>query len=300
MEQTVARVEDAIARRKTTQHVAINAAKVVRYQHDEALRAAVDGCELATADGQPVVWASRILGRPLPERVAGIDLMDAFLDAARQRGHGVFLLGARAEVLERAEQEILRRYPGVRIVGRHHGYFGAEGEAEVVDEVAAATPDILFVALETPAKELFLARNRERLGVPFVMGVGGSFDVLAGERRRASAGCAVPGSNGSSGFRRTRADSPAATSWGTRSSSGSCCASELVSAAGLPSAGEHLDGRGVELVCHVVGQVGDAGEAGVLHDRAEGVVRVRITNAGRGSSSSDSTTRRMTSRMMGS
>ena len=185
MEQTVARVEEAIARRETTQHVAINAAKVVRYQHDEALRAAVDGCELATADGQPVVWASRILRRPLPERVAGIDLMDALLGVSRKRGYAVFLLGARAEVLERAEQEILRRHPGVRIVGRHHGYFGAEGEADVVDEVAAATPDILFVALETPAKELFLARNRERLAVPFVMGVGGSFDVLAGERRRA-------------------------------------------------------------------------------------------------------------------
>ncbi len=182
MDQTVARVEEAIARRQTTQHVAINAAKVVRYQHDETLRAAVDGCELATADGQSVVWASRILGRPLPERVAGIDLMDALLGAARERGYGVFLLGARAEVLERAEQEILRRHPGVRIVGRHHGYFGAEGEADVVDEVAAAAPDILFVALETPAKELFLARNRERMQLPFVMGVGGSFDVLAGEQ----------------------------------------------------------------------------------------------------------------------
>jgi N-acetylglucosaminyldiphosphoundecaprenol N-acetyl-beta-D-mannosaminyltransferase len=185
MEQTVARVEKAIAQRETTQHVAINAAKVVRYQHDEALRAAVDGCELATADGQPVVWASRLLGPALPERVAGIDLMDSLLGVSRERGYGVFLLGARAEVLERAEREILRRHPGVRIVGRHHGYFGAEGEADVVDEVAAAEPDILFVALETPAKELFLARNRERLAVPFVMGVGGSFDVLAGERRRA-------------------------------------------------------------------------------------------------------------------
>ena len=185
MEQTVARVEDAIARRETTQHVAINAAKVVRYQHDEALRAAVDGCELATADGQSVVWASRILGRPLPERVAGIDLMDALLGVSRGRGYGVFLLGARAEVLERAEQEIVRRHPGVRIVGRHHGYFGAEGEAEVVDEVAAAAPDILFVALETPAKELFLARNRHRMQLPFVMGVGGSFDVLAGDKKRA-------------------------------------------------------------------------------------------------------------------
>lgn len=185
MAQTVERVEEAIARRETTQHVAINAAKVVRYQHDDALRTAVDGCELATADGQAVVWAARLLGRPLPERVAGIDLMDALLGVARDRGYGVFLLGAKADVLARAEAAIRERHPGVRIVGRHHGYFGPDEEPRVVDEIAAARPDLLFVALETPTKELFLARNRERLAVPFVMGVGGSFDVLAGERRRA-------------------------------------------------------------------------------------------------------------------
>ncbi len=185
MAEAVARVQATVVARGSIQHVAINAAKLVKYQRDEQLKAAIDGCELATADGQVIVWAARLLGRPLPERVAGIDLMHALLDLSRGEGFRVYLLGARAEVLARAEAEICDLYPGIEIAGRHHGYFGAEGEHDVVESIAAATPDLLFVALETPAKELFLARNRERMRLPFVMGVGGSFDVLAGEKRRA-------------------------------------------------------------------------------------------------------------------
>ena len=188
MSDAVERVGEAVAERRTCQHVAINAAKLVKFQHDPELRKAILGCELITADGQAVVWASRLLGQRLPERVAGIDLMHELLEAAARQGHGVFLLGARAEVLAEAEAAIMRRLPALRVVGRHHGYFtpGAE-EDEVVDAIAAAEPDLLFVALETPAKELFLARHRSRLSVPFIMGVGGTFDVLAGVRRRAPA-----------------------------------------------------------------------------------------------------------------
>jgi N-acetylglucosaminyldiphosphoundecaprenol N-acetyl-beta-D-mannosaminyltransferase len=185
LEETVAQVERSIDARTTCQHVSINAAKLVKFQSDEVLREAIEGCELITADGQSVVWASRVLGQSLPERVTGIDLMHALFDAARLRGHRVYLLGAREEVLERAATEVESSYPGVSIVGRHHGYFGRDEEPELVASIAEARPDMLFVALETPAKELFLARNRERLGIPFVMGVGGAFDVLAGLRRRA-------------------------------------------------------------------------------------------------------------------
>ena len=186
LQGAVARAEAAIARRETCQHVAVNAAKLVRYQRDPRLRQALDGCELATADGQAVVWAARILGQPLPERVTGIDLMDALLEVSAHKGYRVYLLGARASVLERAEAAIRTRFPRVEIAGRHHGYFGADEEERLVADIAAARPDILFVALETPAKELFLARHRGRLGIPFVMGVGGAFDVLAGVRRRAA------------------------------------------------------------------------------------------------------------------
>lgn len=166
-------------------HASINAAKVVRLQRDTSLRQALWECELATADGQVVVWAARLLGLRIPERVAGIDLMEALLEKSAGRRDGVYLLGARQEVLVDAEREIVRRHPGIRIVGRQHGYFSRADETRVAEAVAAADADLLFVALETPAKELFLARHRDILRVPFAMGVGGAFDVLAGRRARA-------------------------------------------------------------------------------------------------------------------
>jgi N-acetylglucosaminyldiphosphoundecaprenol N-acetyl-beta-D-mannosaminyltransferase len=126
-----------------------------------------------------------VLGQPLPERVTGIDLMHAVLERAGERGYGVYILGAQAEVLERAVRELSERYPSLRLVGARHGYFQPDEEAGIVEGIRATAPDVLFVALETPAKELFLARHRDRLRVPFVMGVGGAVDILGGVRRRA-------------------------------------------------------------------------------------------------------------------
>jgi N-acetylglucosaminyldiphosphoundecaprenol N-acetyl-beta-D-mannosaminyltransferase len=185
LDETVAAIDDRIAQGEHYEHVAINAAKLVRLQHDQVLREAVSRCELATADGQAVVWAARLLGRPLPERVAGIDLMQALLELAARRRYRVYILGARQEALEEAVRRIRAQVPELRLVGWQHGYYAREEEGRVVGQIRAASPDILFVALETPAKELFVARHRERLGVRFVMGVGGSIDVLAGLRRRA-------------------------------------------------------------------------------------------------------------------
>jgi N-acetylglucosaminyldiphosphoundecaprenol N-acetyl-beta-D-mannosaminyltransferase len=157
----------------------------VRFQHDEELWRVIHGCQLVTADGQAVVWAGRVLGQPLPERVTGIDLMHAVLQRASERGYGVYVLGARAEVLERAVGTLRARYPNLWLVGARHGYFQPDEEVAVVEGIRESAPDVLFVALETPAKELFLARHRDRLQVPFVMGVGGAVDILGGVRRRA-------------------------------------------------------------------------------------------------------------------
>lgn len=186
LDEAVAAIERRIELREPCQHMAINAAKLVRFQHDQELRDAVEACELVTADGQAVVWAAAVLGRPLPERVAGIDLMDALIALAARRGYHVYVLGARAEVLERALGVLRERHPGLQIAGRH-GYFTAEEEPEVVEGIVEAAPHVLFVALETPFKELFLARNRDRLQIPFVMGVGGAVDILGGRRKRAPA-----------------------------------------------------------------------------------------------------------------
>jgi N-acetylglucosaminyldiphosphoundecaprenol N-acetyl-beta-D-mannosaminyltransferase len=185
LEEAVAFVDGLIERGETGQQASLNAAKVVRAQRDPEFTEALWSYDLVMADGQPIVWAGRLLRQAVPERVSGIDLMAALLARAAERAYGVFLLGARPDVIVDAAAEIERRHPGIRIVGAHHGYYTPKEEAAVIDQIAAARPDLLFVAFETPQKELFLSRVRGLLPVPFAMGVGGSFDVLAGRRRRA-------------------------------------------------------------------------------------------------------------------
>ncbi|HYI38576.1 MAG TPA: WecB/TagA/CpsF family glycosyltransferase [Thermoleophilaceae bacterium] len=185
MAQTVDRCEQLIRAGGVAQHVAINAAKVVAMQDDPELRDIVGACELVSADGQSIVWASRLLGDPLPTRVAGIDLMDELLALAAARGYGVYVLGARDDVLQTALARIRERHPGLRIAGARDGYFSDEEGEAVADAIRAAAPDILFVAMSSPRKEYWLSRYGRRIDVPFVMGVGGSVDVIAGVTRRA-------------------------------------------------------------------------------------------------------------------
>jgi N-acetylglucosaminyldiphosphoundecaprenol N-acetyl-beta-D-mannosaminyltransferase len=185
LSEAVERCERHIDARVPAQHMAVNAAKVVAMQDDTELLRLVNSCEIVTADGQAVVWASRLLGDPLPSRVTGIDLMQELLVLAEAKGYGVYLLGARAEVLERAVTRVRCLHPELRIVGHRDGYFSEEEEPGIVAAIRRAKPDLLFVAMPSPRKERFIGDWREELNVPFCMGVGGSIDVLAGVTRRA-------------------------------------------------------------------------------------------------------------------
>jgi len=177
--------EDVIQSRSFAQHMAINVAKLVSMRKDAELRSGIERCELVTADGQPVVWASRLLGDPLPSRVTGIDLMNGLLALAAVKGYRLYILGARPDVLELAVTRIHAQYPGLSLVGYRDGYYVQEEEDAVAAAIAAAEPDILFVAMSSPRKEYFLAEHGRTLGIPLVMGVGGAIDVLAGVTRRA-------------------------------------------------------------------------------------------------------------------
>jgi len=181
-------VTTSIERREPILIGVVNAAKVVNMRRDPALREDVLSSDVIYADGMAVVWASRLLGRPLPERVAGIDLMNAILGRAAERGWGVYCLGAEPETLTRAVERMRADHPGLSVVGQQHGYFGADEETAVAERIAASRPDILFVAMTSPKKEKFLARWRTKLGAPVCHGVGGSFDVLAGKVQRAPPG----------------------------------------------------------------------------------------------------------------
>jgi N-acetylglucosaminyldiphosphoundecaprenol N-acetyl-beta-D-mannosaminyltransferase len=149
------------------------------------MRRIVDSCELVSADGQSVVWASRLLGDPLPERVAGIDLMQELFALAERRGFRTFILGAKPAVLEMAQRRIMAQHPRLQLVGTHHGYFSEDEDARVAQQIHDARPDMLFVAMSSPRKEYWLGKYGRTIDVPFVMGVGGAIDVAAGITQRA-------------------------------------------------------------------------------------------------------------------
>ncbi len=165
--------------------VTANAEMIHRSLADRELAEAMDKAELVTADGAGGVLASRILGCPLPERVAGYDLAVKCLEQAAAEGVPVFLLGARPEVLEEAKSNLQAQMPGLQIVGSHHGYFEQSDEMELLHRISSAGPGLLLVALGAPAQEKFIFRHKKILPPCAAIGVGGSFDVFAGRVKRA-------------------------------------------------------------------------------------------------------------------
>jgi len=184
IDETVDYISDRMDRDKFTQHVVVNVAKIVNMQGDDYLSESVKNCDIINIDGMGVVWAARLLGYDIPERVAGIDLFHNLLARAAQRHIPIFLLGAERGVIERTAQVVANRYPGLDIAGFHHGYFWQE-EERVVELISKSGAKMLFVAISSPLKENFINKWRDKLGVTFVMGVGGSFDVVAGRVSRA-------------------------------------------------------------------------------------------------------------------
>ena len=183
--ETLAFVERVIAERSPSRHGFVNAGKIVRMQTDPELLEALNSCDLINADGMAVVWASRLLGRPLPERVNGTNIMMDLIALAHRKGYSLYLLGTQPEVIEKVAHVLRRDYPGIRLVGWHHGYFSLEEEGAIAREIGRLKPDIVLVGMNTPKKEFWLRRNVPNLGVPFSMGVGGSFDIVAGLVKRA-------------------------------------------------------------------------------------------------------------------
>lgn len=176
---------DHIAGRRRLLIGVVNVAKIVNVRKDRELCAALDEADIVLADGAPIVWLSRMVGRPLPERVAGIDIMFELLREANSRSYGIYFLGARRAVVEKVVDAVQRDYPGVRIAGYRDGYFSEQEEQSIAEEIKSSRADILFVAISPPKKEIFLGKWREFMDVPICHGVGGSFDVVAGVARRA-------------------------------------------------------------------------------------------------------------------
>lgn len=185
MEQTLGVIDSAIANNKPVHHVVVNAAKIVNAQKDQKLKESIINCDIINADGQAVVWASRLLNKPLPERVAGIDLMQNLVGMAAEKGHRIFFLGAKEEVVKKVVEKYRITFGDAIIGGYRNGYFTKEEEAGIAEQIASSKSDILFVAMGSPKKEIFLGTYKEVINMPFIMGVGGSFDVVSGLVKRA-------------------------------------------------------------------------------------------------------------------
>jgi N-acetylglucosaminyldiphosphoundecaprenol N-acetyl-beta-D-mannosaminyltransferase len=185
MEETLQTVEGFIKSGQPHQHVVVNVDKLVKASRDPELRRIINECALINVDGMPVVWASRLLGKPLKERVAGVDLFESLMKRSADKGWRVYLLGAREEVVSGVKQAYEKKYPGLVVAGYRNGYWKPEEEAGVVAQVTAAKADLLFVAISSPKKEHFLGRYQAEMKIPFAMGVGGTFDVAVGRVKRA-------------------------------------------------------------------------------------------------------------------
>jgi N-acetylglucosaminyldiphosphoundecaprenol N-acetyl-beta-D-mannosaminyltransferase len=186
MAETMAIVEQAIDEEKQLHHVVVNAGKIVAMQKDFQLRHSVNESDLINADGQAVVWASRFLGKPLKERVAGIDIMMNLVELACNREFKIFFFGAQEEVVRKVVDSFSNQFSPDIIAGYRNGYYKKEDEGKIAQEIADSGANILFVGISSPKKENFLYENKDILrSVNFIMGVGGSFDVVAGKVKRA-------------------------------------------------------------------------------------------------------------------
>ena len=184
MIEAVQYIEQKLVAGEFLQHVVVNVAKLIHMQTDSVLAESVNACDLINIDGMGVVIGARFCGHEVPERVAGVDLFHNLLTMSAKRGFSVFLLGAGEDIVAKTAAKVKEINPDLTIAGFHHGYFWDDEEA-VVNMINESGAKLLFVAITSPKKENFINKWQDKLGVDFVMGVGGTFDVVAGKVKRA-------------------------------------------------------------------------------------------------------------------
>lgn len=188
VERAITQIDAFVAAGTPHQVVTANVDFLRLARQDESFRDLVNAADLVVPDGMPLLWGSRLLGDPLPERVTGVDLIVECARLSAAKGHRIFLLGATTGVAEAAATELRRRYPGAHIVATYAppvGPFTRVENDKIVTLVREMQPDILFVAFGAPKQDRWIRQHMQRLGVPVCVGVGGSFDFLAGRVRRA-------------------------------------------------------------------------------------------------------------------
>ena len=185
MDQALEAIAGYIAERSPRHIVTADASMAIIARGDKDLHAIVERADLITPDGAGILWASKLLGFPLQHKVSGVDMVGKLCELSAERGYRLYFLGAAPGVAEAAAEKLRLKFPGTQIVGVHDGYFTKEQEPALLDEIAAAKPDVLLVAFGIPKQEKWIDAHKAALGVPVSIGIGGSFDVYSGLVQRA-------------------------------------------------------------------------------------------------------------------
>lgn len=185
MDDTLALAEEFIRSGKPHHIVTADASMVVTASQDPEFAKIVAASDLVTPDGAGILWATRRIGAPVPAKVSGVDLSARLIELSGDRGWRIFFFGAAPGVADEAARKMRERFPSCNIVGTRDGFFKSEDEARIVAEIQSAKPDVLLLALGIPKQEKFIYRHKEALGVPVMIGVGGTLDVFSGTVKRA-------------------------------------------------------------------------------------------------------------------
>jgi len=184
-DEAIAAIDELISKGGSHYAAVVNAAKIVAADRDEGLKQVLLDADLVTADGMSVVWASRLLGQPLKQRVTGIDLFERLVEHAAQRGLSVYFLGAQEESVRGTVARFKSQHSALKVAGYQNGYFAESEAVAIADAIKQSDADLLFVAMGSPAQEKWITSHIVRSGVRFALGVGGSFDHVSGLAVRA-------------------------------------------------------------------------------------------------------------------
>ena len=185
MAEAVETVKNFIEKGERRLIATANAEMIMRATYDVELKTILNAADLVVPDGAGTVWAAGYLGHPMPERVAGYDLSQELMRLAPSKKYKLYFFGSAPGVADLAKAKAEKWYPGIDIVGTRNGFFSAEDEQSIIADIKAKRPDILLVALGVPKQEKWLYAHLDELNVPVSIGVGGSFDVMAGVMKRA-------------------------------------------------------------------------------------------------------------------
>ena len=184
--ETLEHIEkNIIENNKNIQHIVVNVAKVVNAQKDQYLKEAINNSDIVNIDGLPIVWVLRLFGYDIPERVAGVDLFQSLVKLCAEKGYRPYFLGATKKVNQKTVNILKNKYPNLQIAGHRDGYYNKEEEKAIAKDIEHSNPDMLFLGISSPKKEKFINKYTPIMDVPFTMGVGGSFDIIAGKTKRA-------------------------------------------------------------------------------------------------------------------